>query len=313
MKTIKNIISLYNFENTITIPTRLSKQKHSCLDHILTNTMENNIFSGTIKCDLSDHLPTFYISTTNSNFNDQISNLSTTNKQYIHYDRLAQYITNTNWDNIFISECLNTNYTLFIKTLQNLIAKCTLERSGSFGNKRFKYTKPWLTNALLNKIKKKYNIYRQLSKSPLNTKLKLKYNKFKNQLSTELKNAKFSYFKDSFNNCSNASETWKVINTQILNKSTSKICRVPTQLEAISNASNLICSDIEIANELNTYFTNVGPSLAKKLPTEILSYRLPDYNPSFELHPVTSRKIIDAINSLSKKKAAGLDVTSKVA
>ncbi|XP_067944410.1 uncharacterized protein [Watersipora subatra] len=31
------------------------------VDHILTNTMENNIFSGTIKCDLSDHLPTFYI------------------------------------------------------------------------------------------------------------------------------------------------------------------------------------------------------------------------------------------------------------
>ena len=310
-ETYQNTISLYNFTNTITIPTRLSKHKSSCLDHILSNSMENEAITGTIQCDISDHLPTFYIAVRNSQ-----SNLpSSTNHivRHILHDKLSRDLANENWNDILTSGDVDNDYDLFIQKLKSRIDNCTLERDVTKRPGRFKFTKLWITNFLLTKIKKKYNLHRQLSKFPLNTKLKSKYKRVKNELTSELRTAKYNYFKNLFNECSNSSETWKIINTQVLNKPVANTKRLPTKLEAFSNPSLILTTDSQIANELNSYFSNVGKALAQKIPPVNYACELEDYPEVFEFQQTSKPEVLATINSLKDKKAAGIDgISSKI-
>ena len=54
-----DIIHQYNFTNLITIPTRVTATSQTCIDHILVNFLPNDITSGTITKDTSDHFPVF--------------------------------------------------------------------------------------------------------------------------------------------------------------------------------------------------------------------------------------------------------------
>ena len=53
-----NLIS-YSVKCTINKPTRCTINSKMLLDHIYTNNLKYYNFSGIVKCDISDHLPTF--------------------------------------------------------------------------------------------------------------------------------------------------------------------------------------------------------------------------------------------------------------
>ena len=57
-----NILFPNSFVPLITKPTRYSTYSSTLIDNILTNKPQNNLVSGILISDISDHLPVFYIS-----------------------------------------------------------------------------------------------------------------------------------------------------------------------------------------------------------------------------------------------------------
>jgi potassium voltage-gated channel Eag-related subfamily H protein 8 len=140
-----------------------------------------------------------------------------------------------------------------------------------------------------------------------------KYKKFKNNLTSELRAAKYAYFKTAFSECSDSSQIWKIINTKVLKKQHSVSQRLPTKLEMLSDTTKTLTSDLDIANEINSYFSNVGKTLAAKItPTDYIS-DTGNYPNSFEFQQTTKTEILLIIKALKLNKAAGLDsITSRL-
>ena len=95
------------------------------------------------------------------------------------------------------------------------------------------------------------------------------YKSFRNKLTHSLRVAKRLYYEKKIDQLkSNVKGTWKVLN-EILNRDRGK-----RGLPSIFRTdSQEIFDPIEIANQFCKYFTNIGPSLASKIPVSEKSHR----------------------------------------
>ena len=64
MKTLKHVESMfdYNFFPLVNKPTRIAKDRCSCIDHISTNMIRSQIKSAIVAHKISDHLPLIQVS-----------------------------------------------------------------------------------------------------------------------------------------------------------------------------------------------------------------------------------------------------------
>ena len=306
----KNILSPYAFQNVINIPTRISTSKSSCLDHILMSFSPHDIVkSGTIQCDLSDHLPTFV----NISLADCLEKNEPYTKQYTDYTELMPLLVNE-FENYSFNheENIEYIYNQFLLKLQNSIKQCTKSYTVHCTSNK-QYTKPWLSKSLLGRIKRKYKLHKMCKASPLNTKLLNKYKAFKNELNSDLKTAKYNYYEKALHNCSNTSQIWDLLHKSI-GKFKSRTKKVPTNLISNSNPRITMTKEIEIVNELNHYFSTIGEKLAQKFHTNVEQTSEPVSTSqtviSFCFQSVTESDIVKTINSLNEKKSVGLDQIS---
>ena len=92
-------------------------------------------------------------------------------------------------------------------------------------------------------------------------------------------------------------ETWKIIN-DLLNKKSSTRSSYPT--EFMKNGG-IISGNMNIAEHFNSFFTNIGPTLAEGIPKSdrhvesFLGDRVTD---SIFLNPVTDEELLNIVHSL---------------
>ena len=157
--------------------------------------------------------------------------------------------------------------------------------------KNFLY-KPWMTIGLKNSCKKKKLLYIAFLKSKT-LKDELKHKKYKNKLKLILKKCKRQYFSDSINRHKNNNvETWKVPK-HIICKKQSHINKLPDVF--IDN--NREHKADETTEGLNTFFTNIGSNLAKRITLQSGSFydTLPNSNCNSMLLSKTDAKEILSI------------------
>lgn len=304
-----NLLSIYNFTNTINLPTHYSKahRKWSCLDHIIVNISCLKFFSGVIRADLSDHFPTFSILDSSGHKNARKSLIDL---KCINYFKLNTMLESFDWSKILDHDNTDTLYNEFLSNFQKFVEKCSYIRKTK-QNKYTTYFKPWITNELKSKLLRKNLLYRQTLNSPLNTKLKQKYITLRNEVTTLLRHAKADYFTKAFKSCHNTSDIWKIVNQEILDKPRLET-KIPDMLRSYCDNSIVLEEHLEIANEFNNYFSKIGKDLASKLPTvqrpNMRNYttNIPNTK-SFALQNVTKTDVLNIIESISGKKSSGLD------
>lgn len=92
----------------------------------------------------------------------------------------------------------------------------------------------------------------------------------------------------------NSKRIWQIVNEVISQSSKQSIL-----------PDNLTESTVE---KFNTYFTNIGPSLAEMLPDHTLpTYSVTPIVNSFVMHDIDMEEILITVNNLSTAKAAGPD------
>ena len=76
------------------------------------------------------------------------------------------------------------------------------------------------------------------------------------------------------------------------------------------NRGNTINNPQLIANKFNEFFTNIGPSLATKIPYSTVdhkSYLSGSFSDSFFASPTTPDEIINIVSSLKSSNSEGVD------
>lgn len=125
-----------------------------------------------------------------------------------------------------------------------------------------KYHKPWISSAILKSIHRKHRLYKMFLKNK-ESRAELEYKSYKNKLTKIIRLAEKMYYSNKFESAMGSiKKTWETIKSitigpDYINKHSITEIR----------ADNITITDNSvIANKFNSFFSNIGPALATKIP-----------------------------------------------
>ena len=302
-----------SFYPKITLPTRFTTNKGTLIDNIFCKLSPSslNSISGILTGKWSDHQPYFTClnSLIQKNSLPKFIKLKKEHPEAIEKLRteLAQ-ISFTDKLNIDPMADPTHNLTIFNNILAEAKDKhipCKLVRFNKHKHKR----NPWVSLCIINSIKFRDNQYKKLrntlSNDPTFTTLKTNLNTYNNILKKSIRNAKKLYYERIFTQFKHdIKKTWSTIN-DLLNK-TRKKKKFP---EYFMLNDEKIQDKLQIANQFNIFFTNIGPELATQIHsnTPHTTYMKKSINSTFKFENVHESQILKIIDKLQSKSSCGID------
>lgn len=281
-----NCFSGFGYESLIVHPTRCATQ--TLLDHVLSN-MSPSPQSGVVSCDISDHYPIFLT------FPTSVQNLvpsfftSVLNKE--------EFIDSIEKTDFSVVDSLHDPEDALQKFCDLILGAVSLNTKTIKCKKRHKYpSNPWVTQKLLECMRKKENMYKKTKKKPFNLALANRYKNFCNVLNLMLKDAKRRYYENEFSKFKNNPKMqWKLLNNFLNNASRN----VP--ISNIIHEGRTFKQPDDIANAFSDYFSNL-PTAGQSVATVNMCRS----SHNFYLFPVTPDEVRATLLTL-KDTSAGLD------
>lgn len=294
------------FYPTIDKPTRVTSNSASFIDNIFTNLSNIDVcakvdVAGIFITDFSDHFPVFIHSTLKSS--SVSSNLPLYSRNYFKrkIQNFSSSLSSIDWNDVYQANDTNTAFNVFSSLFSQIY---TDSFPLSIACHKQKRKQQWITSGMLVSIKRKNRLYKRYLKSPTQT-TKETYTTYRNKLNHILRVAKRNYYAFSFNCTKHGSKkTWDNINT-LLNRG-KKVFNYPVNF---TDNGVSISNPLDIANAFNTFFTNLGPDLAKNIPNRSPSnLTIGNYAQSIFISPVSCNDVVKVTTECLKlKTAAGFD------
>ena len=300
----------------ITFPTRLTRNSGTLIDNFLCKILANfsKSTSGICTAKISDHQPYFicldYLNIKKNKHKlierSKFSNEALVKlKEYLVNENIMLKLTNSNND-----QDTNTKYDFLHNILLTGIEKYMPTKTVKYNKHRHKDSQ-WITSGLIKSIKFRDKLYQKMkntsSESPLYDQLKINLKTYNSILKKAIREAKMSYFHNRFNKFKNdMKNTWITIRNII--NSNKKLSEMPSSFSINGNTT----SDKQtIANEFNSFFTDIGQKLAANIvpPNNKTFYdflRNP-CNTQFQFQPILVDDTLKIIDELKPKSSKGHD------
>ena len=171
--------------------------------------------------------------------------------------KFKKYASRIIWDPVYNSTEMNSAYSFFHDVLKLIMnATCPVEEIKIKYENRY----PWLSKYLLESIIQKNNMYIESALEPDDTELLDNYNSYKNNVTSQLRNAELKYYSEQLEtNKHDIAKSWKIIK-EITGLNSSNT----TNAGFIING-NIVNDKTAIAIEFNNFFVNIGPELASNI------------------------------------------------
>mgnify|MGYP000297251403 CR=1 FL=1 len=315
VNTYFDAITSLSYFPQITLPTRLSEHRGTLIDNFILklSNFNRSPLSGVLTLNISDHFPYFisldyikvykpspkYIRIRTKNPSSQTEFLQEINASNL-YDKLDK---NPHADP-------TANYNMMERICKQALNKHFPSKIVKFNKHKHKKSR-WITQGIVISINHRDRLYRELKKTPVESAeynlRKTNLQTYNNILKNNIKEAKKLYYNLCFNRYKgDIKNTWKSIK-EVLNKSKNN-----ASLPDFFKVDGKIVTDKQtIANDLNSYFAEVGSNLAAQVnPTENNEFQ--DYlqNPcmqTFTFKPITADSVNKIIDSLKPKTSCGHD------
>ena len=173
---------------------------------------------------------------------------------------------------------------------------------------RYKAKIPWVDGYLKNLIKQKNKMYIKTIKHP-SVENNQNYKRLKALVITNLKHAKINYYNNLLLDVKNDMKKYWSTLKEIIGKNNVK--NYPSFFTSEDGTSET--DHLTIAENFNTFFAEIGPKLARKIPpedTNITSYLGNRTNNSIFLNPTDSNEVNRRISNL-KDTVGGWDKLTK--
>jgi hypothetical protein len=308
------LMSSFGFKSCVNVPTRVTDHSETVIDHVFLRSEDN---SSALKCKtdvvdsgLTDHR-TIGIGIGK---NDLIGNcLPVRNDMYerIDFAKLNSLLSCENWSFMNQDQSVSILFMFFIDKLVELIDLST-ERVRL--KKKYVKLKPWMTNDICARIRKRNELYKKCVNQPYNQILNDHYKSFRNLLQTDIRLAKENYYYFSLEDSIRSKkprEQWKIINSIL------GVSRSEQNIGCVNDGKgDLVTDEQGKADILNSFFVTVAGNLRReklKLPNENnrdkfqTSFNTPDSVNSIFIKPVTHIEIQNLIKQLKPRKAPGMD------
>jgi len=296
----------YGLFPMINKPTRVTSVSATLIDNIFTNSFSSESKSGILCNDISDHLPIFS-SCTHKGVSHVKHDLFKYVRKFAEKDsvKFKEELRRVDWEVILEENDVNKASTSFVKIVKDLYDKHFPIRKVRVNTKQ--KHKPWLTKGLLNACHKKNRLYKAFVVNKT-LESERKYKTYKNKLTSVLRFSEKKYYSDLLHeNRNNIKSTWKILNNAINRNKSSD--RIPD--EFYDSNKKRVCGKESIANGFNSFFTNVGPNLAKHIPNErgvsISDFMQETNNNSMFIEPVDENEMVKTVSKLKNKTSTDYD------
>ena len=290
-----SIFQSYQLCQLITLPTHILPGKNSTLiDHIYSNSSHLIHSTYVPMCGVSDHYPvacSLLCGRRRSGFKTH-KYVSYRSMKKFNKDSFLLDLANASFDNILSSDSPDEALFTFVDTFMNLVNK-----HAPIKKKRIKsYVKcPWLSVDIINKMRLRDGIDKKINHE--------EYRILRNEVKSDIRRAKKVYFESLIRDRSDSASIWKAIN--ILKKgikSKSSVNLDPNNLNKFfSNVVNDMLGSTYgedcLQEDVSSDFDKVKDFVSSKLK----------FGEQFDIPLMTSREVLDHLESLKTKKAVGID------
>ena len=300
---MKDLIDIYQLQQHIDKPSRITNCSQTLLDIILTKIDDTKtVDSGVIELGISDHSLVYICR--------KIS-IPKGNPKLIETRQFRHFNSTEFQSNLREAFCNFNHYTdpnsAWLRWKEIFLQIADKHAPLRLRKVKSEYT-PWLTNEI-----KSMSYHRDyLKKKAVSFNSPVYHNAYKkcrNEVNRRIKDAKINYYKTSLENSTNSKDSWNIIN-ELLNKKSKT-----TSIKELIVDHNKITDDKDIANEFNNFFCKIGPQLAKNMPRSDLDplyYVTPEEN-VFEFRNVRSVELVSVLKRMKVSKSSGLDkISSKL-
>ena len=307
-KKFYELMSSYGILPQILQPTRIEGNSATIIDNIFSNNIINSIQSGNILTDFSDHFSQF-VSVKREKI--KFNNITMYKRNYSNFseESFRDDVSLQNFDNNF--DDVNDKFNDFYLRLEGCVERHAPLKKLSPKEIKLEH-KPWINKEINKMIQIRNKLFQRKKRQPSNEETKRLYNLFRNRVNREIKKSKKNYYSQYFeNNKNNIKKTWDGIRS-IINIKKSKHAPI-TQLKV---NDKLINNQKEIAETLNNFFVNVGPSTEKTIP------RNPKIKPdkylknrnqlNFLIAHISNEEVLEIINQLENKSTGPQSIPIKL-
>ena len=297
------------FMPAITKATRVTLRKSTCIDNILFNVNYNKtINSGIIQAKISDHFPIFILIDGALDEATQNNNLTKIEKYVVNDQNITLFeekVNNYNWNSVMQSCDANEGFNNFISCVKKIHSECFPVETKYLKQKNI--LNKWMTKGLRKASKHKQRLYKKFLKlkSPSNEKKYKSYAKIFDKL---IKNAKVLHYAGLLKKYEgNIKKMWSTMK-EIIYKNKEKLS-FPNYIQVNGND---IWEKKKIAEEFNSFFTNVGHDLASKIKPAKSNFKnfLTKITSKFKIDKLQEEDLKTAFNSLKINKSPGYDKIS---
>lgn len=285
-------------------PSRITTHSASLIDNIFTNNIYNNLLSGLLMNDITDHLPVFVMfDCEGQTKRDTMTRPS--NSRRLRTDEAIEAfkyeLAIEKWREVYEATDVDEAYGGFLNKFLVLFDRsCPVLQQVKWGKKSKTPHKPWISKGILNACKKKNSLYRDFIKHRSSEK-EIKYKRYKNKLIDIIRKCKKEYYNNLLENNKNDSKgTWNIIN-KIIRKSTNK----PSYPNYFTEKEKDITNMDDVVEGFNTFFVSVGPDLAEKIKPPQgganSKHKIDRNSSTIFLHDVTRIEIIDVVKNFKNK------------
>ena len=209
----------------------------------------------------------------------------------------------TNWDDAEVSQNPDEAYKSFLNKFSNLYSTYCPKKQIKLKSKDLR--SPWITNGIRKSSKRKQRLFEKFLKN-LNKTNKLEYKAYKELLESIKKRSKILHFSNPIRKYNhNIKKTWEVIKESI-GKGKFNHQNFPKKIRL--DGKNITDED-RIAKQFNTYFTKIGPKLAKTIQESSLNFAsfIEKCNSTQAESTLTVNELKEAFFSLKINKSPSYD------
>ena len=287
------------FLPAITNPTRFSSDldnsRPSCLDHIFTNKFDN-LDSGIINFDFTDHNPTFiHLHDISLKLPNPLTKITIRPFSQEKMNVFLHKVSLIDWESEITWVDVNRSFVEFSETLNSLYCRCFPLHTKYLSQKRMK--NKWVTQSVKHLIDEKSRVFKLFKQGIISASVN---KQLKKDLNKSINKAKKQYHLSLFNNCrKNMRKSWEIINDLM--------CRTVKRdrIKSLVVDGKIFEADHEIAEEFNRYFSNIAIQLERNLPSvSPSSSRVAVNENSFFLRPMCEDECISIISGLKLTKTS---------
>ena len=300
---LKNIADVYGLEQLIAEPTRITPTSSTLIDLIYTNCSDKIACSGVCHVGISDHSMVYvYRKLALNGMSNGHNSITYRNFRKFDCQNFRDDIQSQCWNNVYESSDPNEMWQQW---------KCTFlaiaDKHASLKTMRVRSrSSPWIT-AELKDLMHNRDILKIKAIKTNDPNDWAVFKKQRNLVNKQVRLAKQVYYQNIFNkHTSDSRKTWQTIN-ELTSRKSGKMSVTSLKVNGLT-----ITNPLELSNEFNNHFANIGPKLASEIDCDSSSYQryLAGTDKRFELQPTNPNKVFSLLNKLDKSKATGLDTIS---